>query len=121
MKFIASVGAVLTIAAVLIAMMSPASSQTAPLGVVKTQPIGPAVIAPNAEIDTPTIATAPGPEEEPPRLPAFEGVIEGIGTKYTIFSHDGAMVRSTATPGPEKQGNVPSRENESDEEPDETP
>ena len=128
MKFIASVGAALTLAGALVVMTSPASSQIAPRAVVKTQPIGPVVMAPNAEIVAPPIAAAPAPEE-PPRvtviwdggLPAFEGVVESIGTKYTMFAPDGSAVRATASPDLEKQKNAPPPAEESEEEPDETP
>lgn len=49
--------------------------------------------------------SAPEDEKRPPRvkvlwdggLPAFEGVIESIGTKYTMFSPKGYPVRATCT------------------------
>lgn len=130
MKFIAGIGAALTLAGALVVMTSPASSQTAPRVVVQTQPIGPVIMAPKAEIVPPPIAAEPAPEEAPPRVtvpwetgaPPFRGVVESLGTKYTLFMPDGAPVRATATPDLEKQRSAPpSPEEEPDEEPDETP
>jgi hypothetical protein len=127
MKLIASIGAALTLAGALVALTSPAASQTAQRVVVQAQPIGPVVVAPSAEIAPPPIAVAPAPEE-PPRVtvtweggqPSFAGVVESVGEKYTLFAPSGA-VRPTSTPNLEKQGNAPPREEAQDEEQDETP
>ncbi|MBC7767988.1 MAG: hypothetical protein H7124_04315 [Phycisphaerales bacterium] len=127
MKLIASVGAALTLAGALAAMMSPASSQTPPRAVVQSQPVGPAVMAPNVKITPPTIAAAP-PEEEPPPLtvqwdsgsPAFDSAVENLNHKYTLFAPR-ADERPSTTPDLEKQRSAPPPPEESDEEPDETP
>ncbi len=104
MKLIASIVAAATLACTLVAMALPASGQP-------TLQRSTAVVAPMKAPQVAPPAQSSEPERPPEvrfiwggHLPGSEGVVESIGTKYTMFGADSTPQRATVT-GLEKEKN----------------